>query len=227
MGFGTRQADITSILQKTKNLPAAPADQSVVLAIEAAVGLVKNKTDNLPPSPADELTSLDIKGMTDNLPASPADQVKISKLTPSIDLWSSISPQVQLTTAAGDKSLPSIVIAGLPSSVSIARAVMMVVFRTMENTNAAQNYVSGAQVIQAQKAVSGSWITALSFAGGELDVPASTRESGSVLMGMTDISSQIPANGATINFQWASALAAQNNLNINDIQLGIRIWFTT
>jgi hypothetical protein len=133
---------------------------------------------------------------------------------------------VQLSTVPGDKSFPSITIGGLPTGVSIARAIMMLVFRTLENTNAAQNYINGAQNIQVEKAAAGSWITGIALAGGELDVPASTRETGSVLMGTNDISSQIPANGATMSFKWTSALAAQNNLNLNDLQVGLRIWFT-
>jgi len=143
-----------------------------------------------------------------------------------LDLWSAYSAQIVLTTSTGDKPLPSITITGLPAGMIVTRAVMMFKYRTIENTNAAVNSVSGAQNIQAQKAVGGSWVTGIALGGGECSVPASTRETGDVMMGTDDISSQIPVNGALLNFQWASGKAAQNSLNFNDIQIGLRIWFT-
>jgi len=141
-----------------------------------------------------------------------------------IDLWSSYSTQVQLTSVAGDKSLPSITIADLPAGAAIVRAVMMLKFRTIENTNAAINSVSGAQNIQAEKAVDGTWVTGISLGGGECSVPATTRESGDVMMGTNDIKSQLPANGEIINFKWTNAKSAQDSLNFNDVQVGLRIW---
>ncbi len=150
----------------------------------------------------------------------------LTALMPWIDLWSSYSAQIVLTTGAGDKPLPSITIAGLPTGVTIARALMMFKYRTIENTNAAVNSVSGAQNIQAKKAVGGSWVTGIALGGGECSVPASTRETGDVMMGTDDISGQVPANGAVMSFKWTSGKAANNNLNFNDIQVGLRIWFT-
>jgi len=150
----------------------------------------------------------------------------IVPLMSSLDLWSSYSTQIQLNTIMGDKPLPSITIAGLPSGATVVRAIMMLKYRTLENTNAAVNGVSGAQNIQAEKEVNGSWVTGIALGGGECSVPASTRETGDVMMGMDDISAQVPANGAVLNFKWANGLAAQNNLNFNDVQIGLRIWFT-
>ena len=143
-----------------------------------------------------------------------------------LDLWSTYSTQVQLTTITGDKTLPSITIAGLPPGVSIVRAIMIFKYRTIENTGTAVNGVSGAQNLQAEKAVGGSWVTGIALGGGECSVPASTRETGDVMMGTADISAQVPANGAVMGFKWTSGLAAQNNLNFNDVQVGLRIWFT-
>ncbi len=142
-----------------------------------------------------------------------------------LDLWSSYSTQVQLSSAVGDKSLPSITIADLPAGAAIFRAVMMLKFRTIENTNAAINSVSGAQNVQAEKAVDGTWTTGIALGGGECSAPASTRESGDVIMGNSDTKSQIPANGESIDFKWANAKSAQDNLNFNDVQVGLRIWF--
>ena len=144
-----------------------------------------------------------------------------------IDLWSPYLAQVQLTTLAGDKSLPSITITGPPLGATVIRAVVMLKYRTLENTNAAVNGLSGPQNIQAQKAIDGVWVTGIALGGSECVVPTSTRESGDVMFGAGDIKSQIPANSGIMNFQWAGAKAAQNNLHFNDIQVGLRIWFTT
>jgi hypothetical protein len=144
----------------------------------------------------------------------------------SIDLWSAYEPQVVLSSSAENIDLPSITIAGLPAGVSIVRAVMMFKYRTIENTSDGDNSLSGGQNIQAQKAIDGSWVTGIALNGDECFVPATTRETGDVMMGTNDISGQIPENGAEMNFQWTQAQASDDELNLNDVQVGLRIWFT-
>ena len=143
----------------------------------------------------------------------------------SIDLWSAYEPQVVLSSSTEDIDLPSITIAGLPAGASIVRAVMIFKYRTIENTSDGDNSVSGGQNIQAQKAIDGSWVTGIALNGDECFVPATTRETGDVMMGTNDISGQIPENGAEMNFQWTQAQASDDELNLNDVQVGLRIWF--
>lgn len=143
-----------------------------------------------------------------------------------IDLWSVYQNQVSLTTVAGDKALPDITIAGIPTGATILRAIMMFKARNIENTNAAVNSCSGAQNIQCQKAVAGAYINAIGVLAAGFGLPATTREGGDVLIGSLDISAQVPANAAVMNFRWLQGLAAQNNLNFNDVQVGIRIFVT-
>jgi len=143
-----------------------------------------------------------------------------------IDFWTTYSTQVQLTTVAENKLLPSITIAGLPPDATIIRAIMILKYRTIENTSTAANGVSGDQNIRAKKAVDGSWVKGIALGGGECSVPATTRETGDVMMGTDDVSGQVPANDAVMSFRWTNGLAAQNNLNFNDVQVGLRIWFT-
>lgn len=95
-----------------------------------------------------------------------------------LDLWTPYAAQVQLTAVAGNKALPSLTVAGIPNWAIVSRAVMLYKFRNIENTNAAVNSVSGAQNLQAQKAVAGAYITGIALAGGEFSVPATTREGG-------------------------------------------------
>ena len=51
-------------------------------------------------------------------------------------------------------------------------------------------------------------------------------EGGDIIIGDADIKAQVPANAAVMDFQWTSGVAAQNNLNFNDVQIGLRIFFS-
>jgi hypothetical protein len=144
---------------------------------------------------------------------------------PPRDFWSQYAPQVQLTTVTEDKALPEITIEGLPAGAVIIRARMLCKFRILENTSANLNSLNGAQNIQARKQIDGDWITGIALAGGEMAVQASTRETGDVLLGTQDIASQIPASGGQVDLRWANARATQDNLNFNDVQVGVRIWY--
>jgi hypothetical protein len=156
-----------------------------------------------------------------------ANQSSLIRVQPSIKIWSAFTTQVIITDGAADKALGDIVIAGLPAGVTVTRALVYVKFRTIENTNAAVNSLSGAQNFQVQKAVGGSYATGIAFAGGELALIATSGQiGGDVLMGTTDVSAQVPANGATMNAKFTSALAAEDGINLNDVQWGIEIWFT-
>jgi hypothetical protein len=143
-----------------------------------------------------------------------------------MEIWSAITPTVAVTTPAGNVALPSLVINGLPTNATIKRAVMNMRWRMTQNTNGAGNSVSGAQNIQAKMDVGGAYITAFAFAGGEIAVPATTREGGSLIQGTSDITAQVPANGAQMDFQWTSALAAQAVLNFVDVQMGVMIYYS-
>lgn len=144
----------------------------------------------------------------------------------SLDMvWSPYLNQAALSTTPTDISLGSIIISGLPTGAVVVKAYMFVKFSTKENTASVDNSISGAQNIQAQKHTSGTWVTGISFAGGEYATPAATREGGDVFMATADISSQIPANGDQVDFQWAQALAVGDNLNFNDIQVGLRVFY--
>jgi len=143
----------------------------------------------------------------------------------SIDLWAEILPQVQLGMAPSNQFLGQIMISGLPEGVAIVRAVVMVKYRLVENTNAAENYLDGDQNIEAMLTPEGELTLALTLLDQIIRVPASTREAGDVLMGTEDISSQITGNGDVLAIQWTQSLAAQDSLNFQDVQAGLRIWF--
>ncbi len=48
--------------------------------------------------------------------------------------------------------------------------------------------------------------------------------SGDAMLGDVDLSATVSGNG-TYNFQWTGGLAGQDNLQFNDLQVGLRVWF--
>jgi hypothetical protein len=134
-------------------------------------------------------------------------------------------PQIVLVNAPFNRALPNITIAGIPAGAVVTRALALITFRSVYNTNVAINSVSGVQTIQCQNTTTGGpWTTVFSFVGGELSTDPASYSGGDVLIGQNDFSAQIAANGDVIAFQWTQALAVVPNFNINDIQIIIRLW---
>lgn len=134
--------------------------------------------------------------------------------------------QVQLTTVAGNKALGSITIAGLPAGATIQHIFMYLKFGERENTNVAVNSISGAQNIQAQKGA-GAFSTGIALAGGEYSTVASSGVvGGDVMTPTTDLAALAPGNGDVLTFRWTNGLAAQNNLNLNNVQVSLRAWYS-
>ncbi len=138
-----------------------------------------------------------------------------------MDFWSLPQEEVALTIAAGDKALPSVTVADLPGGATIVRAIAMFKFRMVENhTYAGENSLDGAQVIQVAASVD-----AINFVTGQFTLAQDTREGGDVVIGLIDISGTVNANGAYA-FHWDLAKAVQTGINFNDVQMGIRIWYS-
>lgn len=142
------------------------------------------------------------------------------------DFWSDVEDVITIASAPADTSLPDIIVAGLPSSISITRVVLILKVRAIENIAVDANAVNGDQVIQV-KEDSELWaagITAINMVDSMWAVAASTRESGDVVLGDNDIKATVDGNG-TYNVQWANALVAEDFLQLNDLQVGFRIFW--
>jgi hypothetical protein len=159
---------------------------------------------------------LGIKTQTDKIP-----NLVGGPLILASDPVASISFSTTPTTIA----LPSISIAGLPAGAVLDRADAVLKFREGSEDSTSDNSLDGAQVIQAKKAVAGTWIIAINCVAGQIFCLASSRGSGDALMGSADIKAQVPANGAVIDFQWLDALALGDNLYLADVQMILRLWF--
>lgn len=142
-----------------------------------------------------------------------------------MDFWSDIQEEVVITAAMADVALPNVVVAGLPAGVTITRVVAMIKFRVIENTNVAANRLTGAQTIEVRDDTPGTWRTAINFADDLFHLAASIREGGDMYIGDNDIIVEVDGND-TYNFQWADGDADLANLQFNEVQVGLRIYFT-
>lgn len=142
-----------------------------------------------------------------------------------MDFWSEPQEEVQLTGTAGDKALPDVIVADLPSGAIVVRAIALFKFRMVDNnTYAGSNALEGAQHIQVKETAAGSFTNAISFVDAMFTLAQDTREGGDVIIGDHDIAGEVDGND-TYDVQWTSAEAEENYLNFNDVQVGLRIWY--
>ena len=147
-----------------------------------------------------------------------------------LDFWSEPQEEVQLTDTVApgtDVALPSVTVADLPANVTVERVIAMFKFRIIENTNAAVNKLQGGQHIQVESDAPGTYRDAISFVDDMFTIAANTREAGDVIIGDHDIAIEVDAHGNdTYLFKWEAALVDQANLQFDDAQTGLRIWYS-
>ncbi len=144
----------------------------------------------------------------------------------SMDFWSLPQEEVALSGIAGDKSLPSVDVADLPDGATIVRAIAIFKFRTIENhTYAGINKLDGAQEIQVKENAAGSYIDAINFVDDQFTLVQDAREGGDVIIGAIDVSAEVDGND-TYAFQWDEAIADEDGIKFNDIQMGLRILYS-
>jgi hypothetical protein len=142
-----------------------------------------------------------------------------------IDFWSVPDDYIAVSNVASDITLPSVVVAGLPSGAVIERAIAIFKFRVVENTNVAANKLNGAQEIQIRDDSPSAWTDAINFVDDMFSLAASTREGGDVLIGAIDVSGTVDGND-TYEFQWAQALSDADGITFYDLQTGLKIWYS-
>ena len=147
-----------------------------------------------------------------------------------MDFWQRGGTSTVINQAAATVAWGDIEIEDIPTGATVVRAIAMIKFRTIENTNAIANNLDGStvagasQVLQVQKAA-GTWRDAIRFNGGQLRVPASTLLGGDVIFGEVDISIEVVGNG-TYSGRWLLAKAAYDSLEFRDDPMGIRLWYS-
>lgn len=234
MGFGIKAADVTAIKAKTDNLPSDPAGQSAtntqISGTNTLVNQVKTQTDLLPSDPADE-------SLLEAAIAPKASQTEAAKSRAFfMDFWGDPIDIITVPAVAADLSFPDVVVAALPTDLSIIRVVAMLKVRSIKDTSAADNKINAASKTLRVKKSTGAWgtddIVAINFTNGQWYTVASTKEGGDVMVGDNDLSSEVDGN-ATYNFRSEQtnradaivALAA--SLVLYDVQTGIRVYLKT
>ncbi len=157
-------------------------------------------------------------------------QAATARILNSMDFWSDVGEQdvvvtgTQGTVTAG---LKSVVVAGLPAGATIERAIVMMKFRMVENTFAGVNKLDAAAALpmQLDDVANTGMLTCLDFGDNLFTFSEAAREGGDIIMGDIDVSARVDAND-TYDFQWLNAKADQNNILFNDVQMGIRIWYS-
>lgn len=158
-----------------------------------------------------------------------------SILQPPVDYWSDLKEEVQLDgDVAATIALGTVTIADLPAGATIVRAVAMFKFGMKENVHATiANKLDGAtvantsQVIQVADDTPGTYYDAINFVDDQFSVAAATREGGDVIIGSVNIAGagKVDANDGYL-FRWLLALADEDYLNFNDVQVGLRVWYS-
>jgi len=169
-------------------------------------------------------------GYLDNLSGGAvATQASMDRKVSCMTWWSDIDDVINLTTDGVDIPLPDVVVAGIPSGATLVRAVAIIKVRAIENkSSSGPNAINGAQSIRVKKST-GAWgtddVAAIDLADNQWSVAASTREFGDVQTGDNDVKSEVDGN-ATYNLRFENPIVDYATLQLNDVQVGIRIWFT-
>jgi len=140
-----------------------------------------------------------------------------------MDFWSDPDDEFLLNNAVNDKVLPDVVVAGIPALATVIRATAIFKCRVIEDTSGFQNGINGTQYIQVRKA-GGAYINAITLVDNMWLVAANTREGGDIIVGSHDVSGQVDGNG-TYNFITHNVVVDGVNLKLNDLKVGLKIYF--
>jgi hypothetical protein len=147
------------------------------------------------------------------------------------DFWSDPLQSIEVEETSETEGLPAVTIDGLPVGAAVLRAVAMFKFRMVRNEGADFNHLDGgtvpetSQVIQVRDDTPGLWGDAINFEADQFFLAAEAREGGDVFIGSIDISSIVDGNDV-YEFQWLLAKAVLDTMVFNDIQMGIRVWYS-
>lgn len=149
-----------------------------------------------------------------------------------VEFWSAIQAETQIGSGAATKSLPSVTLPDITIGTLKAVFIMMKYTCARNAGSGAASYVSGAQNIQVKESVAGSWTTGMVMPDKAmymqlLDEAAEDWRNnitpGQTLIGPTDVKAEVAAMNKTYSMQWLSAKAFQDYLQLQDVQMGLRL----
>lgn len=162
----------------------------------------------------------------------------INRDRPSMIFPSVPSAIVVIPATGDDLDFPSVVVAGLPASITIARVDYVVVIGALFDTSSSENQVKTGTTDQIfVKLSTDGWddtspkcIPALEFTALSLQVPDDGYRGGPLLFGSIDIKLTVTANG-TYNFRSEETNKSKGvestggGLELLDVTSIIRVWF--
>lgn len=220
--------------------------------LDLLIDAIKAKTDNLPASPAPaseydtEMARITADVATeakqdiidthvnDILTDSGDMQPRIPRITCHMDFWSNSQAVANITAGgeAGVVSLPDVVVAGLPTGVTIIRVVALLKIALIKDTSGSDNAVDVATGhVEVQKGGGGGYATAIDVPDNawSVDVSEATERGGDVEIGDNDLgpsgANKVDGN-ATYNFEFDDIGSDGTNLQLVDVKVGLRIYFT-
>jgi hypothetical protein len=212
MGFGTKQSDIDTLIARLTSSRAGYMDninQAGLLQLTAARA-----------ASIDDIYTYSLHGVT--------------KRRNPVDLWiapdsgQALTPQITIDTTPTLLDLGTFTFNDLwvPIDADIAKVILMLKFGNKQDDSGVDNYLDGAQYIRVKS--TGDFITAINFAGGELAVTASSKENGDVIFGDRDLRLVMdadPSGWNSIDVSWYNATAFGDSMYLNDVQIGLRLYF--
>jgi len=157
-------------------------------------------------------------------------ETKLDRHKQCIIFLGNVLPVVDLPAAPTDINLPDMTLNELPAGATVDLALVFLIVRAIENTNAGgANAIEGMQYIRIKKST-GVWgvddIAAVLLTDNMWTVAASTREFGDVVGGhwSLNVSSVVNAN-ATYNLRFEDANVDFDFLRLNDVQVLIKVWY--
>jgi len=135
-----------------------------------------------------------------------------------------IQETVTLSTVSAVKSLPSVVITGIPADATIRFARALFLYREVSDTSATLNDLNGAKNIQVRLS-GGTFIDAIDLIDQQFQVPASSFGPGDVLFGDIDLTCEVTGDG-TYNFQFEAVVSTGSNLILRDVQVALQVMWS-
>ena len=164
-----------------------------------------------------------------DVPAIKAQTDKIPRVVSRMDFWSDNDDEIALTTVSSSHNLPNVVVAGLPSGITIIRVVALLKIAIIKDTSGSDNAVNSVTMALKVDATGGypSTVTAIDIPNDSwaVDVSEATERGGDAMIGDNDIKAEVTGNG-TFYGRFESAACDGNNLKLKDIAWGLRVYFT-
>jgi hypothetical protein len=189
---------------------------------------VKAKTDNIPASPAPSGEyDTEMARITANVATEAKQDNVILRSVFCMTFWSDVQLVGTITNnvgAGGDVTLPNVVVAEIPSGATIFRVIALLKFRTVEETSAGANALLGDQYVQVDDSVATGYTNAIKLVDNQWTIATSETEGGDCIAGAIDVATRVDGND-TYSFKIATGKADADNLVLNEVQIGLMVYF--